>query len=334
MKKILLFMMAVVMTITSMADNKEYTERLTISMNGSVSSQDGEITIESLANGNINITLKNFIYESSNLPVGNITLSNIALEDVTGKYAGQFKKFTTSQSVVVTAGDKVGVDTWYGPYLGALPVEATGQVSDDKIYVSLAIDVTAYYGAVLYVEVGEPLNAAYYSDNLIVTVNDVSSDPIPATVTVATLENGNINFLLKNFSLNEDMHVGNIEVNGLELTDGDGYNTFQYVGEINITPGDIEDVDEDSYIGPLISPIPIDLNGKITEDKLYVTIDIDMREQLSQIIYVIFGTDITNGISSLSVDKSGKGSIYDFLGRRVNKAEKGLYIINGRKVVR
>ena len=331
MKKILLFMMAVVMTITSMADNKEYTERLTISMNGSVSSQDGEITIESLANGNINITLKNFIYESSNLPVGNITLSNIALEDVTGKYAGQFKKFTTSQSVVVTAGDKVGVDTWYGPYLGALPVEATGQVSDDKIYVSLAIDVTAYYGDILYVEVGEPLNATYYSDNLIVTVNENVSDPIPATVTVETLENGNINFILRNFALDEDMLVGNIQVEDLELASGSEYNTFHHEGEIYITPGDDPDV---SYIGPLISPIPINLNGKITEDKLYVTIDIDMMDTLEQMIYVIFGTDIEDGISSVSMEKSAEGGVYDLSGRRVSNTNKGLYIINGKKIVR
>lgn len=340
MKKLLLIAVALAATFTAKAETRQYTDKIVVTMSNVPSTQQGEIVIETLSGGNINFTLKNFVYESAGVPVGDITLGNIVLEDVMGKYAGQFRKFSTSQSVNITAGSNPDISSWYGPGLGAVSVEATGQVTDDKFYAQLALDLTASYGDILYVEVGEAMNASYYNDNLIVTINDVPSDPIAANVIVETLENGNINFVLKNFKLNEDMLVGNIRVNDLALTKGAGYYTFHHEGSINITPGDIEGFDASSYIGPIISPVPIDMNGKINDTKLYVTIDIDMMDMLRQIIYVSFGTDIPDtpdGVQPIAAQRTRKDApspIYDLAGRRINQSQRGIHVIEGKKVLR
>ena len=63
--------------------------------------------------------------------------------------------------------------------------------------------------------------------------------------------------------------------------------------------------------------------GKLTKFK--DTYEIDQNNY----IYSLNGT--TDGISKIEVVKSGV--IYDLAGRRVEKATKGIYIINGRKVV-
>jgi len=39
------------------------------------------------------------------------------------------------------------------------------------------------------------------------------------------------------------------------------------------------------------------------------------------------------GINSIAVDKMKNATIYNMKGQRVDKAQKGLYIINGKKVV-
>ena len=49
-------------------------------------------------------------------------------------------------------------------------------------------------------------------------------------------------------------------------------------------------------MGPFINTlcggeVPLDLRGKMNDDKLYVTIDIDLQSIMQQIVYVQLGTD-------------------------------------------
>ena len=41
----------------------------------------------------------------------------------------------------------------------------------------------------------------------------------------------------------------------------------------------------------------------------------------------------TTGINALETETPGTQAIYDLSGRRVGKAQKGLYIVNGKKVI-
>ena len=80
-----------------------------------------------------------------------------------------------------------------------------------------------------------------YTDNLVVTINGQTSDPQQATVNLVDNGDGTYSFVLKNFVLwmeGEPMPVGNIEVNGMTLTDENSYRSFTHTQTITIGSGD------------------------------------------------------------------------------------------------
>lgn len=185
-----------------------------------------------------------------------------------------------------------------------------------------------------------------YTDDLVVTINDLSSPAQKADIQVELLENNKCNLSLKNFCLGagEDIfYVGNIVLNDIELTEADGYKTFEVEQNIKITPGDLPDVEETDWIGPRLKDVPIKMTGKINDEKLYCLIDIDMLSTLQQIIKVTFGSDIINSINHISAE-NGKVNIYNINGvciaKNINAAhaldnlKKGIYIVNGQKVIK
>jgi hypothetical protein len=48
---------------------------------------------------------------------------------------------------------------------------------------------------------------------------------------------------------------------------------------------------------------------------------------------VTISIELATGINSIAADKMKDATIYTIGGQRVDKAQKGLYIINGKKVV-
>lgn len=130
-----------------------------------------------------------------------------------------------------------------------------------------------------------------YPEKLYVTVDGETSEPQIANVVVETLDNGNINFTLKNFVLGGVMPVGNIALKDIEVA---ADNTFAFQGGINIEAGDDENYGEEEWLGPMLAEmgdIPLNLSGKFVGDDVRVTIDIDMSETLEQIISVHLGYD-------------------------------------------
>ena len=179
-----------------------------------------------------------------------------------------------------------------------------------------------------------------YNEQLVVTINGQSSAPQMTGVTVVDNGNGTINFELKNFFLSDgenNIPVGNIVMENLAVTQGeDGLGHIAFDGSITIQPGDMAGVDY--WVGPSIGEIPMKLEGKLNESKLYVTIDIDMQSTLGQIVYVQLGTDdfkddSGDAISNIPAAVSAS-AVYDLNGRRVNaQSKKGLYIVGGKKVL-
>lgn len=183
-----------------------------------------------------------------------------------------------------------------------------------------------------------------YTDDLIVTINDQSTPAQKSNIDFVNHEDGTCDFVLKNFCLTiegEVMPVGNIELKGVDLVAGDSYNTFETNQTINILPGD--DPDQE-WIGPILREVPIDMQGKINEDHLYCTIDIDMMSTLQQIIKVTFGKDITTGITHVSVTTEKVVDVYSLNGallrsrvsseNALNGLQPGVYVVNGKKVVK
>ena len=295
MKKFLLIAMAVMTGIMAMAETKTYTDQLVVTINGvSSDPQETAVDVEFQESGNINFILKNF-----NLG-GDINVGNIIVEDLPVAHGRRFDTFLFKGKIDITPGDIEGVaeDEYLGPIISPVPLKLAGKISGDKLYVSIDIDMRSTLGEMIFVSYGTDfpevpmISTKQYTDDLIVTINEESSDPQETTVIVETLENGDINFVLKNFSLGGSINVGNIVVKELMLSEGHGYKTLSFQGNIDITSGDVEGVAEDEYLGPFISPIPLLLDGKLSDDKLYVNIGIDMQAQLGQIIYVKFGSDI------------------------------------------
>ena len=196
-----------------------------------------------------------------------------------------------------------------------VPVKLEGKFKGTKLYAVFRMLVTMTSGSttnrlVITATYGTDDFAKVYTEPLVVTVNGVKSDPQDTDVTVYTNDDETIDFELKNFVLTmgeESMPIGNIVVKNLTVTKGeDGLDHFSYEGNITIEEGDQEGVE--MWFGPLLcveyGAIPIKLTGQMNDEKLYVTIDIDMSDTgLGQTIYVVLGTKTgdVNGDNSIDI---------------------------------
>jgi hypothetical protein len=185
-----------------------------------------------------------------------------------------------------------------------------------------------------------------YTDDLTVTINDESTEPQETNILVTENADGTYTLSLKNFMLGagEDaLGVGNIELSGITATEENGIKTFHVNQTINIAEGDAEGVE--TWLGPMLGDVPIVLSAKMTEEKLYCTIDIDMMSLLEQIINVVFGTDEFEGSNIANIEISDAlVNVYNLQGVAVKTNVKaanaldglnrGIYIINGKKVAK
>ena len=279
--------------VMGMAETKTYTDNLVVTINDeSTDPQPTSILFTDNGDGTCNFALNNFCLGSGAdaMGVGNISLENLVLTENKG-----FSTFTYNGIINITKGDDPSVDTWLGPMLGDVPLVLKGEVSDDKIYVSIDIDMTSSLEQMIYVKLGTD-NIAYkeYTEDLVVTINDESTDPQPTTILCRNNGDGTCNFALNNFCLGagaDAIGVGNIKVDTLTYAVGeDGIGVFSCDRVIQISKGDDPNIPADEWLGPMLGDVPLILNGKITEDKVYVTIDINM-ESLEQMIHVTLGDD-------------------------------------------
>lgn len=179
-----------------------------------------------------------------------------------------------------------------------------------------------------------------YNEKLVVTIDGNSTDSIPAAITVVDNGDGTCDFSLKNFMLvagESSMPIGNVDLKGVKMEKVDGVSHISTNQNIVIQPGDDPNYGEDEWIGPDLDEVPIVLTGKLTATALYVNIDIDMSESLQQIINVVVGQEknVTSGINGVKMNPSTNATaIYTLGGVRVSKATKGVYVINGKKVIK
>lgn len=293
-------------------------------------------------NKTFDLCLDNLILSAGGetMTFGAVTIPGIDLDEQNG-----YNRFSHTARVDFTAGSAVS-EYWMAAGLN-IEVALDGKLKDDALYYTLVINAVDQLSGVIVMDFGTdfapatPAGAAkVYNDQIVVSVNDFTTDAIPASVEVTPLTDGGINFTLKNFQMTGediDMKVGNINIEDLALVEGPGYKYFNYTGNIFITPGDEAGVAEDEWVGPILGQIPLRMRGRITDDKLYVTIDIDMVD-LGQVIFVTFGSVIEGDGTVVGIDSIGTSApaaaIYDLQGRRVNAATSGLYIANGKKVIR
>ncbi|MBR1788622.1 MAG: hypothetical protein IJ762_05480 [Bacteroidaceae bacterium] len=291
-----------------------------------------EAIVQSLTTGNVNLILNNVQLSSGgeSVPLGNLTLT-----DVEALNRGTYYDLSWSGTAVFEDGVGAGA-----PF----PALLKGKFDGENLYYNLTVGESELWSAVYtytFATDFAPLTPAAasktYSDQLVVSVDAESTDPMDAKVQVTPLTNGGINFALKNFTMilgGNEMHVGNIEVADLKIYQGQGYQYFNYDGSLVIAAGDEEGVEEDEYVGPMLGEIPLRMRGRMTDERLYVVIDIEMEVGGEmQVIHVDFGNQIANAIAAIVSEKIADGRVYDLAGRRVRQPKNGIFVVNGRKTV-
>ena len=334
MRKILLSAMFLFRMVAGMmADTKVYTEQLVITVAGEdMPAQQGQIEVETLASGNINFTLKNFILGAGAdaMPVGNVKIQDIAVSDLT-----TYKKFTFNGNITMEAGDSEVSPLWIGPDLGEVPVLLKGKMTDSKLVVSLDIILEGMGNMHVHVAVGTEavVGTQALTVPIVVTMFDEATAQT-GDIVVENLQDGEINFTLKNFILgsgSEAMPVGNVAIRDINLVGTGDTKTFATEESIVITAGQLDGVQEENWLGPSLGYIPLKLQGKMAGNQLYVNIDIDMSIMQVQ---VQVGQDF-DGIASLSTVNGGQqAAVFNLAGQRVSANHRGITIQNGHKVLR
>jgi len=295
------------------------------------------------SDGDMDIAIDNVLLllsEEDGAPMGNVKFSHIESKDM-----ASYKSFAFNGNVTFSSGDTSIIPEWLGGAVGNVMTGLTGKMTDDNIYISLNLYTDNIFNGAFYLDYNTDFapvtvtGTKNYTENLVVTVNGVSTEPQPTTISVDNLSNGNINFSLKNFKLiqgGDEMGIGNIEINDLATEKSEnGYDTFFFNGYLQIKEG--SDASVPMWLGPNLGNIPVKLKGKKTADKLFVTIDIIM-ESLGQTIHVQLGEDITKemvSVKSVVVSSNNSNIMYNLSGQRVsNTAKGGIYILNGKKYVK
>lgn len=342
----------------------EYEDDLQVTINSTVNPpQQYTIMLTHQGNGVVSFDLDNFVLESNGdyIPVGNIHLDEIQLVYNKEK---KYSEFSVSQNIYIAEGDDPAYNFWMGPMLnsmyGAIPVTMSGYVDSQNLYVNIGINMMATsLGQMIVVKFGkefegtdvptggdtpsvsyEPLPKSgqkIYTDNLVVQVNETVTPPMPADVTV-TFHKKSIDFALYNFVLEldgEKMYVGNIIIDNLMVKhQGEGVYTYSFHDVLTIGAGD--PAISSDWMGPILGPLNLGLDGKISVNKAYVTIDIPL-EALQQTIHVTFGTDDFESAIRDVVESEGtrvEDARFDLGGRKVVKVLPGqIYIEKGKKII-
>ena len=228
--------------------------------------------------------------------------------------------------------DQVGGDSiqvYNGYYLGGADFTANDQIKvGDEVVV---LGKLTLYNTTYEIEQNNQiysLNGKTAEGEPVVSIENTPETAYTATEAVALIDAGQ--GLSANVYVKGTISQVGIEKNG-EMTDlpGNSYGNATYF----ITDGQTTlEVYRGYYIG----------NEKFTaEDQIKVGDEVIVYGQLTKYgetyemnknnyIYSLNG--VTDGIGNIKVAKSG--AIFDLSGRRVEKAQKGIYIVNGRKFVK
>ena len=185
---------------------------------------------------------------------------------------------------------------------------------------------------VLLVDDVELIYGISYTDKLVVKVNtgeNTETTEIPSsTINISKNSDGTYKLSIKNFSLAPGTDLGDVVADNLTgSTDGE-YTTIKMSG----VPVKLSD----EMFAIAVGDLKINLDAKFTVDKLYALIDLNVT-RYNQVVNVIFGSPFTEtGIDHVSVKNySGINRVYEIGGQHVNRASvPGLYIINGKKVIK
>ena len=307
-----------------------YNKYIVVSVSGNkLDPESAPIEVVYNDDNTIDFSLNNFCLLGGG--VGNINLPSLAMDEN--------GNFSFDGTIQITEGDKEGVDSWIGPDLGDIPVVLAGTIKDDYFYVHIDINV----GYPVEVEVGDLANATVsVSDALIRTFCAPFTVAIPAdyqsvvTASTVTGVEGNVLKLepvadyvipantpvIVEIPMAYTLPVSGIYVKG---TPAAGLLTGVY----------------ESTQAPVGSYVLQNLSGKVGfyqvtagnqptvgANRCYLTVD-------SGIKAFFFEEDDATAIQAIdNGQQTAEGAIYNVAGQRMNKMQRGINIINGKKILK
>ena len=183
--------------------------------------------------------------------------------------------------------------------------------------------------------------AQTYTEDLSVSINGNKTEQGKKDIQVERNADGTCTFILPNFIMADEtseVPVGTIRLENVTVKSLYGGDSIATKQNITILPGDKEGTQPSDWMGPMLGEVPIDLKGVMTADKLSAKIDIDFAA-LGMMIKVAIGETTETGIDQAVTTRPASSAVYNLNGVRVannwnNNLPKGVYVVNGKKVIK
>ncbi len=313
-----------------------YNKYISVAVNGTSSTpQAASIEVTYNEDNTIDFNLKNFALDNNGTPmyVGNINLPGLAIDEN--------GNFSFSGDIKIAEGDKEGVTTWFGPKLGDIPVVLDGTIKDEYFYVHIDINV----GYPVEVEVGDLANATVsVSDALVATFCAPFKVAIPETyqsaVTASIVSDVVNNVLLldpvsdyvipaNTPVIIETAMAADLPVSGIFVKGSSEKSLLVGVYEATTAP-------VGSYvlqsIGGKVGFYQVAEGNQPTvgANRCYLNVP------ASGVKAFFLAEDDATAISETLGEKTAEtdGAIYNLAGQRIQKMQRGVNIINGKKILK
>jgi hypothetical protein len=134
MKKIFTLLAAAMAAVGSMA--ADYTDSLTVSVNGVSSEQHATVSVTKGDDGMMTFSLKNFtlVSDDTEMPIGNIVIDSLA-----PVATGTDTLLVCKRNITITDGDDASVGMWLGSMLGEVPINFVAKLANGRAYASISI---------------------------------------------------------------------------------------------------------------------------------------------------------------------------------------------------
>ena len=149
MKKIFTLLLVAMTAVVARAT--DYIVPVTVVVNDVTSEQLGEFSIVE-NDGLYDISLKNFVLDSENGPMG---VGNVELKGIQPYQDGKATLFVTEKEVTMTDGDNPNVVVWMASMLPPVNVLLRGKIEGEHLYMNLDIDLMETMEQLIQVTVGE-----------------------------------------------------------------------------------------------------------------------------------------------------------------------------------
>ena len=294
MKKIFTLFGMILCTLAALAN--EYTDILTVTVNGDAMEQQATISITQNEDGKYTLSLNNFCLEQveDDGTVLRMGVGNIVLADREGTTVNGITSITYNDDLIITDGDDPEIPFWIGSALGPVPIEMEARFNDTQLYCEIHINLMDLLGQLIDVVFGAEPEA-------------VEEEAI--TAPTISLKEGVRNMVT--------IGVGTTSLENVSVT----------------TYFTIDGTDPSAENGTAITE---DTDVALSEDCTVKAVTVSSLGKQSEVVAFDFTYEVESGVSQMTdaaVSRKARQA-FDLLGRKVaGDSRHSLYIVNGRKMV-